>query len=74
MRYLILLGLVFAVIWWLKLNRASSSNNTSSNNGTTTTQHMVRCAHCGLHLPENEAIRSPHAVYCSEAHRALAEH
>jgi uncharacterized protein len=34
---------------------------------------MVRCAHCGLHLPATEAIAGPGgAVYCSTAHREAA--
>ena len=73
MKYLILLGVVFGVIWWIKLNRASSSQDRAS--GTNAKPlNMVQCAHCGLHLPENEAIQSRQAVYCSDAHRALAEH
>jgi uncharacterized protein len=34
---------------------------------------MLRCAHCGLHLPDNEAVMSGNTAYCSDAHRALAE-
>lgn len=30
---------------------------------------MVRCAHCGLHLPESEAVRSADGRdFCSPAH------
>ncbi|MDP4302303.1 PP0621 family protein [Leptothrix discophora] len=33
------------------------------------TGRMVRCAHCGLHLPESEAVRGADARdYCSPAH------
>jgi uncharacterized protein len=72
MRYLILLGIVFCVVWWIKLNRATSARKHHDDNDSPP-QNMVRCAHCGLHLPENEAIHSNKAVYCSQAHRALAE-
>jgi uncharacterized protein len=34
---------------------------------------MVRCAHCGLHLPQKEAVIAGDVPYCSEAHRQLAE-
>lgn len=34
-------------------------------------QPMLRCAHCGLHLPANETVQDGTHVYCSEAHRAL---
>jgi len=30
---------------------------------------MVRCAHCGVHLPSSEAIQSAGLPYCSPAHR-----
>ena len=32
-------------------------------------QAMVRCAHCGLHLPATDALPGPGGVYCSPAHR-----
>ena len=33
-------------------------------------QSMVSCAHCGLHLPEVDALPGPDGGhYCSEAHR-----
>jgi len=30
---------------------------------------MVRCEHCGLHIPENEAINENGHYYCCEEHR-----
>ena len=30
---------------------------------------MVRCAHCGLHLPAGEALRDGPFAYCGVAHR-----
>lgn len=32
-------------------------------------ENMVRCAHCGVHLPKGESIAVDHKHYCSEAHR-----
>ena len=29
---------------------------------------MVRCAHCGLHLPEKQALRQDGEWYCSRDH------
>jgi len=29
---------------------------------------MVACVHCGLHLPESEAIQKDGKHYCSEEH------
>jgi uncharacterized protein len=28
----------------------------------------VQCAHCGLHLPREEALHRGNAFYCSQAH------
>ena len=35
---------------------------------------MVSCAHCGLHIPQNEAIQAQGKYYCSDEHRQLADH
>lgn len=32
-------------------------------------ENMVRCAHCGVHLPKGESIMLDYKHYCSEAHR-----
>lgn len=30
---------------------------------------MVRCAHCGIHIPKNEALQRDGLDYCSPEHR-----
>jgi uncharacterized protein len=32
-------------------------------------QDMVTCAHCGLHVPQSEALRKGARSYCCPAHR-----
>ncbi len=34
---------------------------------------MVRCRHCGVHLPESDAVRGALGPYCGTEHRRLAE-
>lgn len=34
-------------------------------------ESMVRCQHCGLHIPKQEAIRSDNYYYCSQEHLQL---
>lgn len=34
---------------------------------------MIRCAQCGLHLPESEALPGRGGHFCSAAHRATFE-
>jgi uncharacterized protein len=32
-------------------------------------EDMVRCAHCGVHIPRSESIASGGNSFCSESHR-----
>jgi uncharacterized protein len=32
---------------------------------------VVRCEHCGLHVPENEAVIADGRRYCSQEHARL---
>lgn len=34
-------------------------------------EDMVRCAHCGVHLPRSESIFSHGEFYCTNEHRQL---
>ena len=34
---------------------------------------LVRCAHCGVHLPRAEARREAGALYCSEEHARVGK-
>lgn len=36
-------------------------------------EDMVRCAHCGVHLPRSEAIVSRGEFYCTNEHRQLRQ-
>lgn len=31
-------------------------------------EHMVQCAHCGIYIPEQEALQRAGVFYCSQAH------
>ena len=32
-------------------------------------EDMVRCAHCGVHLPKSESVQSQDKAFCSAGHR-----
>lgn len=34
-----------------------------------TVEDMVRCAHCGVHLPRSESIQADGQFFCSAEHR-----
>lgn len=37
--------------------------------GKPDTENMVRCAHCGVHLPQGESVRDDGRFFCSAEHR-----
>jgi uncharacterized protein len=83
MKYVVA-GLVIAVlIAWLmrsrakppadqaaERKRAAGGSAASSAAGTAS---MLRCAHCGVHLPGTDAIVIRGTPYCSDEHRRQAE-
>lgn len=69
-RLLILLALI-AVGYLLYRGFARLPKNGPQATGETSPEAMVRCAHCGVHLPQKEALRDAHGYFCSEEHRRL---
>ncbi|MCG3189449.1 MAG: hypothetical protein LKCHEGNO_01830 [Burkholderiaceae bacterium] len=61
---LILLAVVF-VIWLLSARSRVAKRPRSVRQP----EAFVRCAHCGVHLPRNDAIVDDGIAYCSETHR-----
>ena len=51
--------------------REARNANTSAANRLPASEVMVRCAQCGLYLPESDAFKRGDDVYCSPAHRDL---
>jgi uncharacterized protein len=72
-KYLLLLIVVFVVIWWLRGSMRRRAQAEAPPRPTPGAQPMLTCAHCGVHLPQREAVSGADpasaAVYCSEAHR-----
>ncbi|OWT74705.1 MULTISPECIES: PP0621 family protein [unclassified Achromobacter] len=61
-------------------NAGNAGNGTKAgaNNGRPTrpaavqqAEQMVRCAHCGIHLPRSEAVLSAGETYCGQEHARL---
>ncbi len=62
---IILIGL------WLVLQiikRALTARQSPSPNSSPIAK-MISCDHCGVHVPESEAIRDDNNLYCCEEHR-----
>ena len=76
MKYLIVILVVLAVVWFVRAGRRreETPSRPTAAPGTRKEigkpQEMVDCAHCGLHLPAVEAERGEDGRhYCSRAHR-----
>lgn len=52
--------------------RAFSAPRTKKNSPQPGIAKMVVCAHCGVHIPEPQALRDGDMVYCSEEHRNIS--
>lgn len=63
-RLLIVIILVFAGFWlWRRLTRKRDDGKPQH-----TTLPMVRCAHCGVHVPQEQALQAEGKWYCSRTH------
>ncbi|NDZ14741.1 hypothetical protein C7T35_05505 [Variovorax sp. WS11] len=80
MKYLLVLAVILVAVWlWRKARREELQSRTPppspppAPGAIAPPQAMLRCAHCGLHLPAADAVRGTDgAAYCSTAHRQAA--
>jgi uncharacterized protein len=76
MKFFIILGIVLLAVWlWRSGRRDSTGPDRPAPPPSTPPdpQEMVRCAHCGVHLPRGDALIGRVGYYCSPEHRQLAE-
>ncbi|VTU15876.1 PP0621 family protein [Variovorax sp. RA8] len=82
MKYLLVLAIILVAVWlWRKARREELQSRTPppppppAPRSIGPPQAMLRCAHCGLHLPASDAVRGADGTaYCSAAHRRAATH
>lgn len=74
MKYLLLAVIFFAAYAFWKRSRSDSFSGgvSSKPNQPQQTQQMLACLHCGVHMPEQEAVRGRLGAYCSDAHCRLS--
>ncbi len=75
MKYLIVLAVVMAIVWFVRNNRrADEPGKEQPRPGTLEPpQDMVQCAVCSLHLPRTEALPGREGrLYCCAKHRVHA--
>lgn len=78
MQAVLLLSIVILIYFVLRLvinviveARAKLQDERSDKGEEPPSQAMVRCAHCGIHLPQSEAYYDGQHTYCSEGHMKL---
>jgi uncharacterized protein len=59
---------LFAIVAVVYLLFRSYRKNVSAQDKTAA-EDMVRCAHCGMHLPKGESVRADGRDFCSAEHR-----
>ena len=71
MKYLLLLLVLAAVVFFLGVKRSRPREPESRSKPTPAAQPkaMLRCAECGMHLPADEALPGKGGVFCSTGHR-----
>lgn len=74
MKFLLLLAIVALAVWaWRSGRRDLPGAGQPPPSAPPDPQEMVRCAHCGVHLPRSEAVEGRAGLYCSVEHRQKAE-
>ncbi|WP_304056396.1 PP0621 family protein [Nitrosomonas communis] len=67
-KWVILIIVALLIYWGIKnLSRVKKQPTKSKNE----IEDMVRCAHCGLHIPRSESITADNKFFCSTEHRQL---
>ncbi|MDP1898896.1 MAG: PP0621 family protein [Rubrivivax sp.] len=71
MKFLLFLVLIGVAVWMLTARiRRPRVPPTSQKKGPAEPTPMLACAHCGIHLPQAEALTDGAGrPYCTEAHR-----
>lgn len=77
MKYLLLFFIFMVLLWqWRHARQPKVRQATRKSAPGNAALNMVQCAHCGVHLPANDALagaRGSRAVYCCVAHRQAQE-
>jgi len=72
MKYLLFLVVVFVLLWLLR-GAMTSRRRGDAAPPPKAPQEMIACAHCGVHLPRDEALPGRGGVFCGDAHRTAFE-
>ena len=68
MKGLLLLVVVLVGVGWWRLRKRAQTPPVPPTTPTSA-ERMVHCAHCGLHLPQTDAIAADGVFFCSKEHQ-----
>ncbi len=80
MKFFLLVVLLLVVVWLFRGSRRRSTRVTpppAPNEPPIVHENaredIVACVHCGVHLPQSEAVSAPAGWFCGQAHRIAHE-
>ncbi|MFK3799907.1 MULTISPECIES: PP0621 family protein [unclassified Pseudomonas] len=68
-RLIMWIALVMAAIWFFKRLTQGPAPRPKTTPRENDAAPMVRCAHCGVHVPQDRALSQGQQWYCTESHR-----
>lgn len=70
LKLLVIAGAVVLLLWlWFGRGSRREHDPGPGSRKDGAAEDMIRCAHCGVHLPRSEALLDGGLPYCTEAHR-----
>lgn len=76
MKFFLLLALFFVVVWLIRGGRRRDRPGAKPqapvappDAAMDASESIVACLHCGIHLPQSEAVPGDAGWFCDEAHR-----
>jgi uncharacterized protein len=68
----ILLFLAFLLIYWFFIrDKVAVRRDQAGKPNASRTEKMIACAHCGVHVPQSDAVAGEGHYYCCDEHRKL---
>ena len=70
MKYILVIALVLLLVYWiLKSYRRRVGRPGAAPSPPRGGEDMVRCEHCGVHLPRSESITTQGSFFCTPEHQ-----
>ena len=66
LRLLFWIAVIAAAVWFWRKFKSPAARQQQA--GEPDAALMVRCAHCGVHLPKDRALSTGQMWYCTQAH------